>query len=155
MFMQEPYVWSSVAAIARDVLAIRYSILPYYYTLFYKAHRPISPGNVPAATVVRPLFFEFPTDPKTYDIDQQFLVGSGLLISPVLQQGATSVSAYFPAGKWYDWYSHEVVSSAGGETKELPTPIDHIQVLCVHMRDLGGGWREEGVEGDNHCIERN
>eukprot|EP00731_Ephydatia_muelleri_P031502 Em0023g9a len=125
---QEPYVWSSVAAIARDVLAIRYSILPYYYTLFYKAHRPISPGNVPAATVVRPLFFEFPTDPKTYDIDQQFLVGSGLLISPVLQQGATSVSAYFPAGKWYDWYSHEVVSSAGGETKELPTPIDHIQI---------------------------
>ncbi|KAL5484357.1 hypothetical protein EMCRGX_G020837 [Ephydatia muelleri] len=128
---QEPYVWSSVAAIARKVLAIRYSILPYYYTLFYKAHRPISPSNAPAATVVRPLFFEFPTDPKTYDIDQQFLIGSGLLISPVLKQGATSVSTYFPAGKWYDWYSHEVVSSAGGETKELPTPRGHIQ---IHVR---------------------
>ena len=121
-------MWPSVAAIAREVLAIRYSILPYYYTLFYKAHRPVSQDNAPAATVVKPLFFEFPTDPKTYDIDQQFLVGNGLLISPVLQEGATSVSAYFPAGKWYDWYSHEVVSSGSGETKELPTPTGRIQV---------------------------
>eukprot|EP00731_Ephydatia_muelleri_P032278 Em0023g785a len=142
----EPYVWSSVAAIARKVLAIRYSILPYYYTLFYKAHRPISPGNAPAATVVRPLFFEFPTDPKTYDIDQQFLIGSGLLISPVLKQGATSVSAYFPAGKWYDWYSHEVVSSAGGETKELPTPRSHIQFLLSGSQ-LGKLARDVQIRG--------
>ena len=84
---QEPYVWPSVAAISRQVLGIRYSLLPYYYTLFYKASRPVDPQNPPSATVTRPLFFEFPKDSNTYGIDRQFLVGSGLLVSPVLDLG--------------------------------------------------------------------
>ena len=84
---KEPYRWPSVAAISRKVLGIRYSLLPYYYTLFYKAHRSVDSSNLPAATVVRPLFFEFPTDANTYPIDWQFMLGSGLLISPVLRVG--------------------------------------------------------------------
>ena len=59
---QEPYVWPSVAAISRKVLGIRYSLLLYYYILFYKASRPIDPLNEPSATVLKPLFFEFPKD---------------------------------------------------------------------------------------------
>ena len=84
---QEPYVWPSVAAISRKVLGIRYSLLPYYYILFYKASHPIDPLNEPSATVLKPLFFEFPKDSNTYSIDRQFLVGSALLISPVLELG--------------------------------------------------------------------
>lgn len=76
-----------MAAISRKVLGIRYSLLPYYYTLFYKAHRKVDPSHAAAATVTRPLFFEFPKDSNTYDIDTQFMVGSALLISPVLQLG--------------------------------------------------------------------
>jgi len=83
--LQEPYQWPSVAAISRKVLGVRYSILPYYYTLFYKASRPVT--TIPSATVTRPLFFEFPTDRNTHSIDRQFMVGSGLLVSPVLEQG--------------------------------------------------------------------
>ena len=80
-------MWDSVAAISRHVLSIRYSLLPYYYTLFYKANRPVDSANAPAATVLRPLFFEFPDDQATYTIDRQFLVGSSFLVSPVLDQG--------------------------------------------------------------------
>ena len=83
--LQEPYMWESVAAISRKYLGLRYELLPYYYTLFYKASRPVN--STPSATVTRPLFFEFPNDPNTYDIDTQFMVGNGLLISPVLKQG--------------------------------------------------------------------
>ena len=86
-YIQEPYQWESVAAISRTVLGIRYSILPYYYTLFYKAHRPVDTSNDPAATVTRPLFFEFQKDINTYSIDKQFLIGNGIMISPVLTQG--------------------------------------------------------------------
>ena len=64
---------------------MRYELLPYYYTLFYKASRPVT--STPSATVTRPLFFEFPNDINTYPIDQQFMVGNGLMISPVLKQG--------------------------------------------------------------------
>ena len=93
VYLQEPYEWSSVAAISRKILALRYELLPYYYTLFYKASRPVT--STPSATVTRPLFFEFPNDTKTYSIDRQFMVGSGLLISPVLEQGQLMYTYYY------------------------------------------------------------
>jgi len=68
-----------VTEAARNALYMRYSLLPYLYTLFYRAH--IS-GN----TVVRPLFHEYPMDNNTYDIDKQFMWGSSVLISPFLYQ---------------------------------------------------------------------
>lgn len=43
----------------------------------------------------------FPSDPDSQTIDEQFLWGSSLLISPVLERGAVEVSAYLPPGTWY------------------------------------------------------
>ncbi len=78
-----------MAAISRKYLSIRYSLLPYYYTLFYKAHHDPTDINVllPSAMVLKPLFFEFFNDPNSLSIDSQFLVGSALLVSPQLQLG--------------------------------------------------------------------
>ena len=39
------------------------------------------------AAVTRPLFFEFQKDVNTYSIDRQFMIGSAIMISPVLTQG--------------------------------------------------------------------
>ena len=72
---------------ARKVLSVRYSLLPLYYTLFYKVHAPVSTTTPPAATVTRPLFFEFPSDENTFGIHSQFLVGPAIMISPVTSQG--------------------------------------------------------------------
>ncbi|KAI8515158.1 hypothetical protein Bbelb_077490 [Branchiostoma belcheri] len=75
---QDPAVFSqAMIESTRDVMMTRYTLLPYLYTLFYHAH-------VTGATAVRPLLHEFPTDSNTWDVDRQFLWGSGLLISPVL-----------------------------------------------------------------------
>ncbi len=87
LFSQEPYLWDLVTKVSKAALNIRYSLLPYYYTLLYKANRPSSLSSQPAATVLRPLFFEFPQDAATYDMDWAFMVGSALLISPVLRVG--------------------------------------------------------------------
>ena len=73
---------------------IRYSLLPYLYTLFYNA-------NVNGGTVVRSLIHEFPSDKETHQIDEQFMWGSHLLITPVINPGQTSVNAYLPVrAKW-------------------------------------------------------
>jgi alpha-glucosidase (family GH31 glycosyl hydrolase) len=72
-----------VAAISRKVLSIRYSLLPYYYTLFFMAA-----NGYPSNTGVwKPLFFDFPADAVAQRSDRQFMVGSALLISPQLKLG--------------------------------------------------------------------
>jgi len=80
-------------------------------------------------------FFEFPTDPNTYSIDQQFLIGKYFLVSPVLTEGASYVTAYFPSGLWYDYYSGVVVDPKGtAKYQILQAPITYIP---LHIR--GGG----------------
>jgi alpha-glucosidase (family GH31 glycosyl hydrolase) len=41
-------------------------------------------ASINGHTVIRPLLFEFPTDTNTHSIDRQFLWGSALMITPVL-----------------------------------------------------------------------
>lgn len=123
---QAPVDFSEKAqAIFRTALHIRYTFLPYLYTLFYHSH-------INGSTVARPLFFEFPLDKTTYSIDTQFMWGSGLMISPVLDEGSTSVNVYFPAGVWYDHYlniGNRIVS--GGGALKAPAPIDR---MPIHVR---------------------
>uniref|UniRef100_G1QQE1 Maltase-glucoamylase 2 (putative) n=1 Tax=Nomascus leucogenys TaxID=61853 RepID=G1QQE1_NOMLE len=81
---------------SRHYLNIRYTLLPYLYTLFYHAHTQ-------GETVARPLVHEFYQDSATWDVHEQFLWGPGLLITPVLYEGVDEVKAYIPDATWYDY----------------------------------------------------
>lgn len=85
---------------SKHYLNIRYTLLPFLYTLFYKAH-------VFGETVARPFLHEFYQDKNSWIEDTQFLWGPSLLITPVLKQGATTVSAYIPDATWYDFETGE------------------------------------------------
>lgn len=112
------------AKMAREVLLTRYTLLPYLYTLFAEAH-------VQGSAVARPLFYEFPKDPQTFSIDKQFLWGSALLITPVLKEGDTSVSGYFPDASWYDFYDGSLLQKSGSQYHTLSAPWDKIN-LHIH-----------------------
>ncbi|XP_048120689.1 LOW QUALITY PROTEIN: sucrase-isomaltase, intestinal [Alosa alosa] len=121
---QDPVAWDPEFAVAsRDVLNIRYTLLPYLYTLMFEAH-------VFGSTVVRPLLHEFVSDRETWDIHRQFLWGPALLITPALDEGVTEVSGYLPDARWYDYHTAEPVASRG-VTVKMPTPLDHIN---LHVR---------------------
>ncbi|XP_066295669.1 sucrase-isomaltase, intestinal-like [Branchiostoma lanceolatum] len=123
---QDPAVFSqSMIDSSRDVMMTRYTLLPYLYTLFYHAH-------VAGTTVVRPLLHEFPTDSNTWNVDRQFLWGSGLLISPLLTPDTATVDAYFPDTPWYDYFTgHQVEGQYRGQTVTLDAPLNKIN---VHVR---------------------
>ncbi|KAL3678412.1 hypothetical protein R1sor_021368 [Riccia sorocarpa] len=117
---QELYVWESVANISRRVLGLRYRLLPYLYTLAFQAHTQGAP-------MARPLFYEFPTDPATLEVDSQFLLGKGILVSPVLYEQRDTVEAYFPEGSWYDLFDYSVIEGKG-DFYTLQAPLDTINV---------------------------
>ena len=92
---QDPTAWPEVAAISRDVLSLRYKYLPYLYALFHNAHMS---GN----SVIRPLFNVFPSDLNARGVSDQFMWGDGIMIAPVVEEGATSRSVYFPEVIYFD-----------------------------------------------------
>jgi lysosomal alpha-glucosidase len=110
-----------VTAAAKNSLLIRYAMLPYLYTLFYRA-------SAFGETVMRPLFFDFPLDKNVYPLEEQFMWGPSVLISPVLAQGKLDVTPYFPAGNWYDFETKQLIINSTGETKTLDMPLEKISV---------------------------
>ncbi|KAM6957048.1 lysosomal alpha-glucosidase [Aplochiton taeniatus] len=122
---QEPYVFGQAAQAAmRSAVNLRYSLLPFLYTLFHHTH---TSGD----TVARPLFLEFPSDPNCQTIDRQFLWGSSLLISPVLEQGAVELAAYLPPATWYSLHDGQPYYSEG-QYLLLPAPLNTVH---VHLRE--------------------
>uniref|UniRef100_A0A8V0X7S0 Sucrase-isomaltase n=2 Tax=Gallus gallus TaxID=9031 RepID=A0A8V0X7S0_CHICK len=130
---QDPASWNSTFVdISRHVMNIRYTLLPYLYTLLHEAH-------VHGSTVVRPVLHEFAQERATWDIFEQFLWGPALLISPVMAPGAVTVNAYLPNARWYDYHTDEHIN-ARGEYRVLSAPLEHIN---LHIR--GGyilAWQE-------------
>lgn len=82
---QEAYRWSTTAEATRRIMDIRYSLLPYTYTLFHKA-------NTAGETVLRALAWVFPDDEDLKAVETQFMSGPSILVTPVLEALATTVS---------------------------------------------------------------
>jgi alpha-glucosidase len=123
---QEPYVWSSVIDATKKAMNIRYSLLPYMYTLFAQANRN---GD----TVMRALAWEFPNEPWLADADKQFMLGDAIMVTPCLTQGATTVDGIFPGvgsgTVWYDWYNQTAVKGVEpGQNFTVAAPLTHIPV---------------------------
>ena len=118
---QEFYRWDSVAEASRRALGMRYKILPFLYTLMCKA-------NTDGELVSRYLWQNFPEESETHGVDQQFMLGDSLLISPVLEEGARSVEAYFPKGKWYNLFDYSKVVESAGEKVTVDAELEEVNV---------------------------
>ncbi|KAI1420083.1 glycoside hydrolase family 31 protein [Xylaria sp. FL1777] len=124
---QEPYLWPSVIEASKTAMKIRYALLPYIYTTFFLSH---STGS----TTLRALAWEFPEEPWLADADRQFMLGNAILVTPVLEQGATTVDGVFPgigSGTiWYDWYNQTRVTGVeAGQNVTISAPLSHIPIF--------------------------
>ena len=135
---REPWLFSEETKSAlRAAVIRRYSLQPYWSTLFYQAHHN-------GTSVVKPLWEEFPRDASNLGIDDEFLLGHSILVHPVTDQKATSVKVYFPNSNWYDSEKYNLVSSyalpkkEGGETDKGAEKSFDVNLNTVPVFYRGG-----------------
>lgn len=105
--------WEYDAALVEDfrrALELRYSLMPYIY-----AHAKDSSAR--GFPLLRPLFFEYPNDPASWTIEDQYLLGTDLLVAPLFDNGDKR-RVYLPPGAWIDYQSNQVYQ--GGSWHEIP-----------------------------------
>jgi len=113
---QEPWVFGKETLdINRKYIKLRYKLMPYIYNLMQEHTK----NGLP---VIRPLVLECENDKNTYEINDQFMVGSDILVAPVLVQGKKARAVYLPEGEWYDYWTKEKIT--GGKYIIKETPLD-------------------------------
>ncbi|MGL5253613.1 MAG: TIM-barrel domain-containing protein [Brevinema sp.] len=104
----EPWMYKKSTPLIREAIRLRYSLLPYFYSLMREAHDLGTP-------IIRPLCYEFPNDEKALRQRYQFMLGTSLLVAPVVHSGVKEISIYLPSGSyWYDYYTRQRYE--GGQT---------------------------------------
>jgi alpha-glucosidase/alpha-D-xyloside xylohydrolase len=79
--------------------------------------------------MMRSLWLHCPDDPAAVARGDQFLWGRDMLVSPVVEKGATSRRLYLPRGAWYDYWTEERVE--GG--REIDRAVD-LETMPLHVR---------------------
>ncbi|KTG36588.1 hypothetical protein cypCar_00022946 [Cyprinus carpio] len=141
---REPWLFGPEnTALIREVIRQRYALLPYWYQLFYQAHKTGMP-------VMRPLWVDYPKDTATFTIDDEFLIGSDLLVHPVTEEGSRGVTAYLPGAEevWYD--VHTFQKHNGAQNLYIPVTLSSIPVF-----QRGGSIipRKDRVRRSSTCME--
>lgn len=107
--------------IFRDYVRLRYSLLPYLYTYAVISAETSLP-------MLRAMWLEFPGDPSTYALDLQYMFGAEILVAPIYNSTGQRF-VYFPAGRWVDFWTHEVIQ--GPKNRSVTAPLE---VLPLYIR---------------------
>ena len=93
---------------------MKYRLMPYVYAQSVDSSKKGFP-------VLRPLFFEYPEDPTSWLIEDEYLFGSDILVAPLFEE-VSERRVYLPPGTWVDYQSGETYK--GGQWyKMMPHPI--------------------------------
>ena len=108
--MQEYYRFPEVLPAVRNMIRLRYALLPYLYSEFMKA-------ALENTSYFRPLAFDYPDDPDAREVEDQLLLGEGLMAAPVYVQNAHGRHVYLPEPmkllrlRAVDDYDEEILSA--------------------------------------------
>ncbi|ELW48122.1 Neutral alpha-glucosidase C [Tupaia chinensis] len=115
---REPWLFGEEnTRLIREAIRERYTLLPFWYFLFYRTH-------VASEPVMRPLWVEFPDILETFSMEEEYMLGSALLVRPVTEPKATMVDVFLPGLNevWYD--SKTFTRWEGGCTVKVPVSLD-------------------------------
>ncbi len=109
-----------LTAMCRKLLNLRMALIPHLYTAFYRYY---TEGIPP----VRPLVMDYTDDIETRGIDDEFLLGEGLLAAPIIAGRGDTRRIYLPEGTWYDYNTNQ--KYPGGQWIEKTIPLDEVALF--------------------------
>ena len=113
---------AQVEPIVRKYLELRYRLMPYTYTI---ARETVDTG----LPMIRALWLHHPDDETAVARGDQYLWGRDILVSPVVEKGATSRKLYLPKGAWFDFWTEEKLDGGG----EIDRKVD-LETMPLHVR---------------------
>jgi alpha-glucosidase (family GH31 glycosyl hydrolase) len=124
---KEPWRFSATAEqVMTDFLRLRHRLLPYLATMNLRAHAQGEP-------IVQPMYYDHPDEVAAYDVRNQFMFGSELLVAPITtpadrETGLGRVKAWLPEGTWTDVFTGQTYT--GGRSMYLHRDLTSIPVLA-------------------------
>lgn len=118
---QEPWTFDDeVTDITRKFIELRYTLLPYLYTTFYR----YSTEGIP---VIKSLVYFDQHDPQTHYRNDEFIFGEKILVCPILEPNSKGRRVYFPRGEWYNFWNHNFLS--GGKEMWVDCDLETIPLF--------------------------
>lgn len=118
---KEPWNYGNEALrIFKQYDQLRYQLNPYLYSQAYQLYRTGMP-------LMRALVLDYQDDPNVYEIGDQYLLGSHLLVCPVTEKGAQTRVVYLPEGAWTDYWTGKRYE--GKQFIQVLTPLDQIPLF--------------------------
>lgn len=118
---REPWSFGpEIEAIVKKFIELRYKLLPYIYSAFWEHHKYQFP-------VLRPIVMVEQGVAKNHFREDEFTFGDKILVCPVLEPEATGRKVYLPEGKWFNYWTNEVV--LGGDEVYVEAPLHSMPIF--------------------------
>ncbi len=102
---REPWEYDeAMVADYRRTIELKYSLMPYIYA-------QAKDSSAHGYPMLRTLFFEYPEDPTSWFIEDEYMFGSDLLVAPLIEE-ARERNVYLPPGSWIDYQTGKVYEGA-------------------------------------------
>jgi alpha-D-xyloside xylohydrolase len=95
---------------------LKYKLMPYVYA----QAKDSSERGLP---MLRALFVEYPEDPGSWTVEDEYLFGSQILVAPLMESGTTGRNVYLPPGQWIDYQTRKVYSGGWNKIEGGTIPV--------------------------------
>ncbi len=118
---QEPWAFDdNITDVVRKFIEIRYQLLPYLYTAFWR----YTNEGIP---ILKSLVLFDQEDAQTYHRNDEFIFGEKILACPITEPNAKGRRMFIPKGKWYNFWNNEIVT--GGQEVWVDADLDSMPIF--------------------------
>ncbi len=109
-------MYPEVTPQVRELIRLRYRLMPYLYDLVWRYHSACEP-------IIRPTWHDFPEDAQCLEENDDMLLGANLLVASVVEPGKTQRRVWLPGtGGWYEVHTARHLDA--GQSVTLDAPLD-------------------------------